>query len=87
MGSTFFDEPMIEAFVFETSQNVETLEQIMIACEKVSCFSDDSINEIFRFMHTIKGSSAMMMYNDIATLSHKLEDAFYLIRENKKNQI
>jgi len=84
MGSTFFDEPMIEAFVFETSQNVETLEQIMIACEKVSCFSDDSINEIFRFMHTIKGSSAMMMYNDIATLSHKLEDAFYLIRETKK---
>lgn len=84
MGSTYFDEPMIEAYVYETSQNVETLEQLMMTCEKVSCFSEESINEIFRFMHTIKGSSAMMMYNDIATLSHKLEDIFYLIRETKK---
>lgn len=84
MGSIYFDEPMIEAYVYETSQGVETLEQLMISSEKNESFSEASINEIFRFMHTIKGSSAMMMYNDIASLAHRLEDIFYLIRENKE---
>ncbi len=33
-------------------------------------------------MHTIKGSSAMMQFNSIMTISHKVEDLFYYIREN-----
>jgi len=84
MSQSFIDEPMIEAYVYETSQITETLEQLMITSEKEGCFSEDSINEIFRFMHTIKGSSAMMMYNDISTLAHRLEDIFFVIRENEK---
>lgn len=82
--SWYIDEPMLEAFVFETSQILETLEQIMIADEKHGNFSEDSINEIFRFMHTIKGSSAMMMFDKISTLAHRLEDVFYIIRNNDK---
>ncbi|PKM74880.1 MAG: chemotaxis protein CheA, partial [Firmicutes bacterium HGW-Firmicutes-17] len=42
----------------------------------------DDINEIFRIMHTIKGSSAMMEYDMLAHSSHKLEDLFFVIREN-----
>lgn len=34
-------------------------------------------------MHTIKGSSAMMLFNDISTLAHSMEDLFYYIREAK----
>jgi two-component system, chemotaxis family, sensor kinase CheA len=81
MGNSYIDEPMIEAYVYETSQIVETLENIMITSEKTGTFNEESINEIFRFMHTIKGSSAMMMFNDISTLAHRLEDIFYVIRE------
>jgi len=33
-------------------------------------------------MHTIKGSSAMMQFKSIMTISHKVEDLFYYIREN-----
>lgn len=81
MNNSYIDEPMIEAFVYETSQIVETLEQTMIASEKSGQFDDESINEVFRFMHTIKGSSAMMMFNDMSVVAHRLEDIFYVIRE------
>ena len=83
MGTSNFDEPMIEAFVYDTSQNIESVEQLMIKSESESCFNKGSINEIFRSMHTIKGSAAMMMYNDMASLAHNLEDIFYVIRENE----
>ncbi|MDF1616294.1 chemotaxis protein CheA [Petrocella sp. FN5] len=83
MENSYIDEPMLEAYVYETSQIIETLEQLMIQSEKVGTFSEEAMNEIFRFMHTIKGSSAMMMFNEISTLAHKIEDIFYVIRENK----
>lgn len=82
MENSYIDEPMLEAYVFETSQIIESLEQLMIRSEKNEDFSSSDINEIFRFMHTIKGSSAMMMFNEISTLAHKIEDVFYVIRDN-----
>jgi two-component system chemotaxis sensor kinase CheA len=75
---------MLEAYVYETSQIIDSLEQLMISSENDGVFSDENINEIFRFMHTIKGSSAMMMFNDISTLAHRMEDIFFVLRENKK---
>ncbi len=48
MSKSYIDEPMTEAFVYETSQIVETLEEVIIASEKVGMFSAESINEIFR---------------------------------------
>jgi len=83
MNNSYIDEPMIEAYVYETAQILETLEQLMISSEKIGAFSDESINEIFRFMHTIKGSSAMMMFNGISGLAHHMEDIFFAIREKK----
>lgn len=81
MSNSYIDEPMIEIFVYECTQIVESLEQVIINSEKSETFESESINEIFRFMHTIKGSSAMMMFNEMSTLAHQLEDIFYVIRE------
>ncbi len=50
-------------------------------------FDEDSINEIFRTMHTIKGSSAIMMYDDITAVAHKLEDVFYYLRESHPQNV
>lgn len=38
-------------------------------------------------MHTIKGSSAVMMFQNVATLAHKLEDVFYFIRESHPDDV
>ncbi|MCB2312610.1 chemotaxis protein CheA [Clostridium tagluense] len=76
-------EPMLEVYIFEATQLMEQLEEISIECEKSKNISKDAINEIFRIMHTIKSSSAMMMFNNISVLAHSLEDLFYFIRESK----
>ncbi|MBH1939577.1 chemotaxis protein CheA [Mobilitalea sibirica] len=80
-------EPMLEMYIFETLQLLEQLEQLILTTEKNEEFDGNQINEVFRIMHTIKGSSAMMMFENISTLSHTIEDIFYYIRENTPQSI
>ena len=80
-------EPMLEMFIFETFEMIEQLQQLIIDSEKIKKFEPDAINEIFRIMHTIKGSSGMMMFDNIANISHTIEDVFYFIRESKPEKI
>jgi two-component system, chemotaxis family, sensor kinase CheA len=77
-------EPMLDMFIFETVQLIEQLEVVILNSEKSHEFSESTVNEIFRIMHTIKGSSAMMLLNNISTLAHSIEDLFYYIREEKE---
>ncbi|MBN2222529.1 MAG: chemotaxis protein CheA [Vallitaleaceae bacterium] len=76
-------EPMIDLFVFETEQLLSKLEDLTMNAEEAEGFDDNSIQEIFRAMHTIKGSAAMMMLDQISTVSHVLEDLFDLMRNNQ----
>ncbi len=76
------DDSLLELFIFETSQNTQQLEQVVLTAEREGRFSGDEVNEVFRIMHTIKGSSAMMSFTGIASLAHRMEDLFFYIREN-----
>ncbi len=76
------DDSLLELFVFETSQNTQQLEQVVLTAEQEGSFSHDEVNEVFRIMHTIKGSAAMMSFTGIAKLAHRMEDLFFYIREN-----
>lgn len=75
-------EPMLEMFIYETTTLLDQLDEILLESEKSKNLSSDSINEIFRVMHTIKGSSAMMDLGSISTLAHAVEDVFFIIRED-----
>lgn len=85
--SGYNNDPILDMFVFETTQLLEQLEQVIIDSEKLSCYEQDTINEIFRIMHTIKGSSAMMHFNYISSLAHSVEDLFYFLREEKPSNV
>ncbi|WP_313559419.1 chemotaxis protein CheA [Ruminiclostridium cellobioparum] len=87
MAGQFSGEPMLDMYIFETTQNIEQLEMCILDSEKSNCYSQTSINEIFRIMHTIKGSSAMMLFNNISVLAHSIEDLFYYLREQKPENI
>jgi two-component system, chemotaxis family, sensor kinase CheA len=85
-GDTLDDhnfDPMLEAFIFETSQQVEQLEQSVIKAESIGEYSTEIVNEIFRIMHTIKSSAAMMLFNNMSNIAHSVEDLFYFLREKK----
>lgn len=75
-------EAMADMYVFETTSLLDQLDQILIKTENESGFGEEEINEIFRTMHTIKGSSAMMGLENMSKLAHAIEDMFYIIREN-----
>ena len=75
-------EAMADMYVFETTSLLEQLDQILMKTENESSFAEEDINEIFRTMHTIKGSSAMMGLENMSKLAHAIEDMFFIIRED-----
>lgn len=78
---------ILDAYIFETNSLLEQLEGIVLEAEKVDTFSEDNVNEIFRIMHTIKGSSAMMEFNNLSTVSHRIEDLFFIIRDKSMDVV
>lgn len=74
-------EGMVDTYIFETTSLLEQLDDILIRTEKDDLTPDD-IAEIFRIMHTIKGSSAMMGLQNMSKLAHAVEDLFFIIRED-----
>ena len=87
MSGQYSNEPMLDMYIFETNQNIEQLEMCILETEKSGGYTKIAINEIFRMMHTIKGSSAMMLFNNISLLAHSIEDIFYFLREQKPQNI
>ncbi|UYO61579.1 chemotaxis protein CheA [Acetobacterium wieringae] len=87
MAEQYINDPMQEVFIFETSQQLEQMEQSVIKTEALGSYPSDTINEIFRIMHTIKSSAAMMLINNMSVLAHTTEDMFYFIREEKPQYI
>ena len=69
------DNSLMDMFVFETTQLIDQLETILIDSETRGI--SENIDEIFRIMHTIKGSAAMMQFDDISHLAHSIEDLFF----------
>lgn len=81
----FFDsdmEDMLEVYLLETTQLLEQAEAVLMNAEQEKAFSREDINGIFRAMHTIKSSSAMMGLEGLSTLAHRLEDVFTVFRED-----
>lgn len=74
-------ESMLDTYLYEVNSLLDSLDEMLVADEKVGDFSTDDVNEIFRIMHTIKGSSAMMEFGSLSTIAHHIEDLFFYIRD------
>ena len=78
-------DSMTEFYVYENMQLLEQLEEILLSGQSENGeLSQDEIEEIFRAMHTIKGSSAMMGYNSLMNITHSVEGVFDEIRGGRK---
>jgi len=66
-------------FLEGTMDNLNELEQALL---KLSSNTDnrDEIDRVFRVMHTIKGSAAMVGIEDVSEFAHKLENEFQHVR-------
>lgn len=80
----YFDadaEDMLEVYLLETRQLTGQLSAVLLEAEKKNAFAEEDIHSIFRIMHTIKSSSAMMGLQELSSMAHKLEDLFGYYRE------
>lgn len=80
----YFDDDakeMLEVYLTEAGQLVEQLGGVLLSSEDRNEFTGEDIHALFRIMHTIKGSSAMMGLNSLSSLAHTLEDLFGFYRE------
>jgi len=87
MAEEFNTDGMLEIYLYENGQLLEQLQEIVLEQKDADCFDEDSINEIFRTMHTIKGSSGVMMFDEVTKISHKLEDVFFYLRESHPENV
>ena len=70
---------MLETFLHEMGTLIDQLENSMITAGEF--YTMDTINEIFRVMHTVKGSASMMLFTAMAETTHVIEDLFFFLRE------
>ncbi|WP_455793764.1 chemotaxis protein CheW [Clostridium butyricum] len=69
-------------FLEESLDNLQTLNESLLELEQ-NPEDVDKVNEIFRVAHTIKGMAATMGFNDLAELTHKMEDVLSEFREGE----
>lgn len=69
-------------FIDESTEHLDTLYEQLLELEK-NPDEKSIIEEIFRAAHTLKGMSATMGYDELATLTHKLENIFDGIRYDR----
>lgn len=80
------DNSLLEVYIYENLQLLEQLDGLLLAADKSNRFTEEQVGSIFRILHTIKGSSAMMEFDNLTKLSHAMEDLFGYIRENINNE-
>lgn len=69
----------LEIFIDETKEHLQTLsEQLMILEQEPK--NEDTINEIFRAAHSLKGMAGTMGYKRMQHLTHMMENALSEIR-------
>ncbi|WP_067727064.1 chemotaxis protein CheA [Oceanobacillus damuensis] len=74
----------LEVFLDESREHLQAVNDNILKLEKKP--EDlNLVNDIFRSAHTLKGMAATMGYEDIASLTHKMENVLDLIRNQKLN--
>ncbi len=82
MSEGFNRSDIVDFFLVEASEHLQILNDGLLSLEENS--EDLSVvDEIFRSAHTIKGSAAMLGFNVVSKLAHKMEDLLGKIRSRE----
>lgn len=86
MNSDQQQQRIMGYFIEEAREHLQTIEQGVLNLQDILGDSE-SINELFRAAHSIKGGSAMLGVGSIQHVSHRLEDFFKIIKENPQIKV
>ena len=72
----------LEIFIEETKEHLQNLNQHLLVLEREP-ENEETINEIFRAAHSLKGMAGTMGYKRMQRLTHDMENVFSEIRTGK----
>lgn len=73
---------IIDDFLVEADELINSLDNNFVKLES-SPGDLDLLNEIFRAAHTIKGTSSFLGFEQVTTLSHRMEDILNKLRKSE----
>jgi len=83
MGS-FADESLVSDFVTESRENLDAIEPDLLAMEQEGAdVSQETINSVFRAIHSMKGGAGFLAFEGLKRLSHTMESVLMLVRDGK----
>lgn len=72
----------LEMFIEESKEHLQAINDELLKLE-MDTESVTIVNEIFRSAHTLKGMAASMGFEDLASLTHEMENVLDLLRNSK----
>ncbi|MFC4663362.1 chemotaxis protein CheA [Oceanobacillus aidingensis] len=72
----------LDIFLDESQEHLQSINDFILKLEEDPS-NLEYVHEIFRSAHTLKGMAATMGYEDIASLTHKMENVLDLIRNEE----
>lgn len=72
----------LEIFIDESAEHLQTLSDCIMALEKEPD-NNDTINEVFRAAHSLKGMAGTMGFKRMQHLTHDMENVFQEVRSGK----
>lgn len=72
----------LEIFIDETNEHIQTLSDCIMILEKEPD-NKDTINEVFRAAHSLKGMAGTMGFKRMQHLTHDMENVFQEVRSDK----
>lgn len=71
-------------FVAETQEHLAGVEARLLAWERApAAIANDEVHDVFRAMHSIKGSAMFLELNQLGKLAHAVEDVLNLLRDQR----
>lgn len=77
-------DPMTELFYDESNSILQEMRRGMVERKGIPFYNQDMIQSVFRSVHTLKASSTMMLFENLAEVSKNLEEMLYCFRGKNK---
>ncbi len=74
------DEAIVKEFLIESYENLDRLDQDLVVLEKDPA-NRDTLSSIFRTIHTIKGTSGFLAFNQLEAVTHAGESLLSRLRD------
>ena len=83
MQAIMSDPELVKEFLTETNELIENLDNDLVSLE-TDPKNQDLLNRIFRAIHTIKGTSSFLGFDQLVEIGHVSEDVLHMLRDGKR---